>query len=354
MKKSFFTGKTVFITGGTGTWGQEFTRQILQGGRPKEIRIYSRNEYQQTLMRRRFDGHARLVFLIGDVRDKDRLTSTMREADYVIHLAALKHVPVVEENPGEAILTNVIGTENVIGAAIRNDVKKVLFVSSDKAVDPLNFYGITKLAGERVVIAANDTPGARTRFICYRGGNVMGSSGSAIPIFQEQILRHNEVSVTDMAMTRFFMQVGEIVERAIASLAEGIGGEIFIPHMKAASLETLVGTMVKHLGDRKTKIKTVGVRPGEKRHEHLISHHEAPRTRVLRDRWVILPFFPPKALERRYSQYKAAPFDEFRSDTATQFGARELAVLLKREGFLDRTAHGRDHLFFKKHKWYFS
>src|SRR5215510_2754654 len=177
-----FDKKTLLITGGTGSWGQEFTRQLLSETKVKEVRIYSRGEYHQVEMRRAFRHEPRLKFIIGDVRDKERLCFAAKGAHGIIHLAALKHVPVVEEHLWEALQTNTIGSHHVIEAARANEAERVLFVSSDKAVDPLNFYGVTKLAAERLMIAAN-TNGSGTRSITYRAGNVMGSAGSVISVF---------------------------------------------------------------------------------------------------------------------------------------------------------------------------
>jgi len=326
-------GERVLITGGTGSWGQEFTRQLLRSDSVREVRIYSRGEYHQVEMRREFRSESRLKFLIADVRDKERLSYAVRGVDTIIHLAALKHVPVVEEHLWEALRTNTIGTQHVVEVAQTHNVEGVLFVSSDKAVDPLNFYGISKLAAERLVIGAGQD-GSRTRFVVYRAGNVMGSAGSVIPVFQRQLLQHNMLTVTDPKMTRFFTRKGEVVRLAIQSLRRAVGGEIFIPMMKATTLDLLMRVMINALGDDRTRVDRIDVRPGEKVAELLVSRNESSRTHELEETWVVLPFFPSGALRARYEQARRALFDEYSSDNAPRFSYEELEDLLREEGFL--------------------
>ena len=205
-----YEGKTILVTGGTGSWGQELTKKLLAQS-PKEIRIFSRNEFLQVNMKRLFDHHEALKFVIGDVRDYQSVNDAMQNVDYVFHLAALKHVPVCEFQPGEALKTNVSGTENIIRASISNRVKKVIDVSTDKAVEPVNFYGMTKSFGEKLMIRANDNSDS-TRFVCIRGGNVLGTNGSVVPIFKKQILENKDVTLTSKAMTRFFLSVSEAID----------------------------------------------------------------------------------------------------------------------------------------------
>ena len=209
-------GQTILITGGTGSWGQELTAQLLREHKPKAIRIYSRGEHKQVEMRRTFSD-PKIKFYIGDVRDKSRLVLATREVDVVFHLAALKHVPVCEENPWEAVQTNIVGTQNVIEASIANNVKKVVYVSSDKAVDPFNLYGATKSCGEQLIIDANNHH--TTRFVCIRAGNVIGTNGSVIPLFRDQALNGTHLTVTDDRMTRFFMRrkdaIGLLIKKRV-------------------------------------------------------------------------------------------------------------------------------------------
>lgn len=345
-----FDDKVILITGGTGSWGQEVARQILGRTRVKEVRIYSRGEYHQVEMRRAFQNDPRLKFFIGDVRDKDRLCFATRNVDGIVHLAALKHVPVVEEHLWEALQTNTIGSQNVIEAAQRNQAARVLFVSSDKAVEPLNFYGITKLAAERLMIAANQDNGG-TRFITYRAGNVMGSAGSVIPVFQTQLVRENLITITDPKMTRFFGSKYEIIRKALIALRTGVGGETFIPKMKAATLELLSQIMINNLGGPNTRIQRIDIRPGEKYTELMISRHEVERTRGLRSMWVVLPFFPSPPLEEHYKRAKHVAFSEYNSENAVQFAYPELEALLREEGFLSRDVPTHPApLYFKKGK----
>lgn len=347
--------KTVFITGGSGTWGQEFTRQLAETRNVREIRIYSRGEYRQVEMRRALQRYPNVRYIVGDVRDRERLYMTLHNVNVVIHLAALKHVPVVEEHPREALLTNTTGTMNVVDAAIEKGVERVLFVSSDKAVDPLSFYGITKLAAERLVVAASEENHSSTRLIVYRAGNVMGSAGSVIPIFQKQLTQHNSITLTDPTMTRFFLSCHEAVGRALTSLEEGHGSETFVPKMKAATLEMLSAVMIKRLGNAETKVDRISVRPGEKHSELLISRNEAPRTVDLNcERWVILPPFCSNGLVACYSRAPRVPFAQYGSDTALRFTAEELEDLLHTEGFLSPVpAHADGQPYFRKGEWEF-
>jgi UDP-N-acetylglucosamine 4,6-dehydratase/5-epimerase len=345
-------GKSVFITGGTGTWGQEFTRQLLALG-AKRIRIFSRGEYRQVEMRRAFQKHDNISYMIGDVRDATRLNEATRGFDIVVHLAALKHVPVVEENPKEALLTNIIGTQNVIDASIRNGLERCLYVSSDKAVDPLNFYGVSKLAAERMVVMASQDCD-RTRFITYRAGNVMGSAGSVVPIFQETLINHNTIKITDPNMTRFFIAKGEVVRLACEALFSAIGSEIFIPAMKSTTLRMLSEIMIKRLAIGEPKIEYIGIRPGEKIHEQLISRDECGRAKQLGDLWVVLPYFPRAELERHYAAAPSVQFAEYASNTSPRFTEPELECLLESESFLDGpTALNHAPLYFKKNKFEF-
>ncbi len=345
-------GKNVFITGGTGTWGQEFTRQLLAMG-VQRIGIFSRGEYRQVEMRRAFQQHNNISYTIGDVRDATRLNEATRSYDVIVHLAALKHVPVVEENPKEALLTNVIGTQNVIDAAVRNRMERCLYVSSDKAVDPLNFYGVSKLAAERLVVMANQASNG-TRFITYRAGNVMGSAGSVVPIFQETLINHNTIKITDPSMTRFFIAKGDVVRLACEAMISAIGGEIFVPAMKSTTLRMLADIMISRLANGEPNVQYIGIRPGEKIHEQLVSRDECQRTKQVGDLWVVLPYFPRSELAKHYEQSKAVEFAEYGSDTSPQFSAAELESLLESESFLDMpTSMGQSPLYFKKNNYDF-
>lgn len=284
---SFFRDKTIFLTGGTGSWGHELTRRLLKEN-PKEIRIYSRGEHAQVEMAREFND-PRLDFYIGDVRDRDRLVETMRGVDIVFHLAALKHVPVCERHIWEAVQTNIHGTNNVIHAASANNVAVAVDVSTDKAVEPINLYGQTKAVAEKLFVAANSLPG-ETIFACIRAGNVIGTHGSVIPFFIKQIKESNEVTVTDKHMTRFFELEGPVIELLMHVAEAARGGEIFVPKMPSVNIESLAKVMVKNLGNKNTKIREIGTRPGEKVHEILVSESDIARTMEFPAHFVILPY----------------------------------------------------------------
>src|SRR5690348_8012366 len=271
----YIDNKIILVTGGTGSWGHELISQLLalKPG-PKEIRVYSRGEHKQVDMRAQFPSK-KLKFIIGDVRDKNILNFTMKGVDTVFHLAALKHVPVCEDNPWEAVLTNLYGTQNVIEAAIANAVSLVVDVSTDKAVDPYNLYGVTKAAGEKLIVNANKLI-SNTKFVCVRGGNVIGTNGSVIPLFKKQILENNEITVTDLKMTRFLMSTKDAIGLLFQAIQKNDGGEVFVLHMPAATVETVAQAMVNLFGNKRTKIKVIGPRQGEKYHEVLISKNEIP------------------------------------------------------------------------------
>jgi len=267
---------TILITGGTGSWGNELVKQLLQKHNPKEIRIFSRGEHKQVEMKRKFTD-PRIKYYIGDVRDKDRLSVVTRDVDVLFHLAALKHVPVCEENPWEAVQTNIIGLQNVIETSIENKVKKVIDVSTDKAVDPFNLYGVTKACGEKLMVAAN-TSSKDTRFVCVRGGNVLGTNGSVIPLFVEQIKKLNKITVTDERMTRFLMRVEDAIGLVLHATFNSYGGDIFVMKMPGVKIIDLARVMVKRLGNNKTGIDLIGIRPGEKICEVLVSRYEVDHT----------------------------------------------------------------------------
>lgn len=268
-----FEGKTILITGGTGSLGHALTKKLLNSG-VEAIRIFSRNESNQIAMESNFDDK-RLRFFVGDIRDSERLFSALEDVDIVFHAAALKHVPKIEYNPFEGIKTNVIGSQNVIDACVQQNVEKVVAISTDKATSPLNVYGATKTLMEKLFVAANtfSTPEKhRTKFITVRYGNVLGSSGSVVPIFIDQIKNKKKVTITDPQMTRFSITMDEALEFILKATEIGKGSEIFIPKMKAYSIMDIKNVLVELLGD--TGSETIGVRVGEKMHEILINRDE--------------------------------------------------------------------------------
>jgi UDP-N-acetylglucosamine 4,6-dehydratase len=264
--------KKILITGGTGTLGKELTKQLLDSDKYiKKIYIYSRDEYKQSEMKKEFKNHPKLSFFIGDIRDKDRLYRAFNEIDYVIHTAAQKHVPSCEYNPFEAVKTNVIGSANIIDAAIDRKVEKVLAISTDKAVNPINLYGCTKACMEKIFIDGNNYSGDNeTIFSIVRYGNVIGSRGSVIPFFKKIAKEGGKFPLTDNEMTRFWTTVGNAAKFVLDSLEIMEGQEIFIPKLPTLKISDLIKAIKED-----AEIKIVGLRKGEKIHETLISKEES-------------------------------------------------------------------------------
>lgn len=263
-------GLQVLLTGGTGSFGQAFVRRVLAGGLDWTVRVYSRDELKQYEMARAFDRDPRLRFFLGDVRDRERLARAMYGADVVIHAAALKHVPLCEFNPAEAVKTNIQGAQNVVDAAIDAGVGRVVALSTDKAVNPINLYGATKLCAEKIFVHGNVYSGPReTRFSCVRYGNVLGSRGSVIPLFQKQA-RTGVLTVTDLRMTRFWLTLGQAVDFVLGTLRVMRGGEIFVPRIPSMRIVDLARAIAPE-----AVIKEIGMRPGEKLHEVLLTPEEA-------------------------------------------------------------------------------
>ena len=275
-----FKQQTILITGGTGSWGNELVAQLLDKD-PKQIIIYSRGEFAQVTMQRKFNND-KLKFVIGDVRDLEALTDACKGVDIVFHLAALKHIPVCEDYPNEAIKTNLQGTENVIKATIANKVKRVIDVSTDKACVPINLYGITKAAGEKLIIHANGL-GTETAFTVIRGGNVLGSNGSVIPHFIKQIKDYNRITITDKEMTRYFLTLPEAISLLFVAAKSDIPGGIFVMKMPAFKIRDIAWILIRLKGNSHTKTEYMGIRQGEKLHESLVSIYESPNTYVYGD-----------------------------------------------------------------------
>src|SRR3990167_1725504 len=333
--KTQFTKNTILLTGGSGSWGQELTHQLLTNYNPSEIRIYSRGEHKQVEMKRKFQ-NKKIKYYIGDVRDKNRLMLVSKNVDFIIHLAALKHVPVCEENPWEAVKTNIIGTQNVIETALENKVKKVIDVSTDKAVDPYNLYGVTKACGEKLMIAAN-LISDHTKFVCVRGGNVVGTNGSVVPLFIEQIAKLNTLTLTDPKMTRFFLKLPDAIKLVLKATIESIGGEVLVMKMPAAKIVDLADVVINRLGNKKSKTKLIGIRPGEKVHEILVSKYEIPRTYDFGEYFVILPQISLSETKRFYQGKKLlkTSFDEFNSTNTKMLSKKQIEKLLEDEGWFD-------------------
>lgn len=285
--------KVFLVTGGTGSFGKKFTEMILEKYNPKKIIIYSRDEFKQDLMRKEFslkypNKINKLRFFIGDVRDKDRLCRAFSGVDYVIHAAAMKQVPACEYNPFEAIKTNIHGAQNVIDAALDNGVKKVVALSTDKAVNPINLYGGTKLVSDKLFIAANAYSGeSGTIFSVVRYGNVAGSRGSVIPFFKDLIDNGcNELPITDYRMTRFWITLKQGVELVFKALEESKGGETYISKIPSFKIIDLAKAMMEDV-----KLKEVGIREGEKLHEVMITRDDSRTTYEYERHYIIYPHF---------------------------------------------------------------
>jgi UDP-N-acetylglucosamine 4,6-dehydratase len=276
--------KVVLITGGTGSFGKKFTEIMLREYHPRKIIIYSRDELKQHQMRMSGFDHPSLRYFIGDVRDRDRLRRALHGVNIVVHAAALKQVPACEYNPMEAIKTNILGTSNVVEAALDAGVEKVLALSTDKAVNPVNLYGATKLAAEKLVIQSNAyAAGTATRFSCVRYGNVVGSRGSVVPIFLRQ-RSSGKLTITDERMTRFWISLEQGVRFVISCIQQMEGGEVFVPKIPSMRVMDLARAIAPQ-----AQIEIIGIRPGEKIHEVLISEDEARHTVELEKMFVIQP-----------------------------------------------------------------
>lgn len=301
-----FENQVIFITGGTGSLGQCLTKKLLTE-KIKEIRIFSRNEALQVKMSREINDE-RVKFIIGDICDEKRLIKTMKGSDYVFHLAALKHVPICEVQPEEAININVIGTMKVIHASIINKVKKVVAMSSDKAVNPCNVYGMTKALEEKLIIIANKMSNI-TKFACVRSGNLMGSNGSVIPLFIEQLKEGKDISITDKNMTRYFVTSDEVVELLLDVAEISQGGEIFFINMASLNILKLVEVLHKYYGNKVLKINYIGIRPGEKLDEEIISVDEQPNTFKLDNKYyMVIPNVIRDYSGDKFCNYSKADF----------------------------------------------
>ena len=280
-----FNNKSILITGGTGSFGKECAKMLLGHYKPKRLIVYSRDELKQFEMEKVFPDDC-MRYFIGDVRDRDRLMQAMNGVDYVIHAAALKQVPAAEYNPMECIKTNIHGAENVIHAALEKNVKQVIALSTDKAANPINLYGATKLCSDKLFVAANNIVGeGRTRFSVVRYGNVVGSRGSVVPLFKKLITDHSDhLPVTDASMTRFWITLQQGVDFVLKNFYRMHGGELFVPKIPSIKVVDLARAMAPEL-----RHKIIGVRPGEKMHEILCPADDSHLTLEFDDHFVIMP-----------------------------------------------------------------
>jgi len=321
--------KVILITGGTGSFGNRFVERIVTKHNPAKVIVYSRDEFKQYRMREKFSGHlGKLRFFLGDVRDKARLYRAFDGVDYVVHAAALKQVPALEYNPTEAVNTNVVGADNIVDAAIDRGVKKVIALSTDKAVNPINLYGATKLVAEKIFIAANAYAGGKVRFSGVRYGNVMGSRGSVIPLFMRfKNERVKAFPITDKRMTRFWITLDQSVDLVIKALDVAVGGEVFVPKIPSMKILDLARAIEPECTFRYT-----GIRPGEKLHESLVSYDEARNVRIFDGLYIIMPQFSENnAVRMKYEGCPLVPEGfVFRSDVNDQWLSRDdLRTMIK-------------------------
>jgi UDP-N-acetylglucosamine 4,6-dehydratase len=283
--ETVFNDKTILVTGGTGSFGRQFVKTVLANFRPRRLIVYSRDELKQYEMSQEIE-HPAMRFFLGDVRDADRLKTALRDVDCVVHAAALKQVPAAEYNPMECIKTNIHGAENVIGAAVDAGVEKVIALSTDKAVNPVNLYGATKLASDKLFVAANNMAGSTpTRFAVVRYGNVVGSRGSVTPLFRKLAKEGaREIPITDPRMTRFWITLEQGVQFVLKSFERMQGGELFVSKIPSMRILDLAEALAPGIPTR-----VVGIRPGEKIHELMCGRDDARLVREFRDHFVITP-----------------------------------------------------------------
>ncbi len=321
--------KTILVTGGTGSFGKKFTEILFKRYKPKKVIILSRDEYKQSEMAKVFPGEKYPIrFFLGDVRDKYRLFRAFEKVDYVVHAAALKQVPALEYNPTEAVKTNVDGADNIVDAAIDAGVEKVVALSTDKAVNPINLYGATKLVAEKIFVSANAYAGKTVKFSVVRYGNVVGSRGSVIPLFLNfKKGGIKQFSITDERMSRFWITLEQSVDLVIKALEESAGGEIFVPKIPSMKIVDLARAI-----DPECTFKIIGIRPGEKIHEVLISEDEARKVKVFDGIFVILPqFFESPEVHEKYRKYPKVPEGfSYRSDKNQEWlTVKDLKKILK-------------------------
>lgn len=331
MNESHYSNKSILITGGTGSFGKEFVKNIIDSGAiPKRLIIFSRDELKQFEMAQTFSEseYPFIRYFIGDVRDKQRLSFALEGVDYVVHAAALKQVPAAEYNPFECIKTNVLGAQNLIEASMENNVEKICALSTDKAASPINLYGATKLCSDKLFVASNNTKGARNYSASVvRYGNVMGSRGSVIPFFLKQS-KEKKLTITDERMTRFNITLSDGVKMVNWAIENSLGGEIFVPKIPSYNIMDLASAV-----SQDSKKEIIGIRPGEKLHEEMISVSDAQNTVDLGSYYAILPGF--ESIKKEYSEkYKDLKFvdDNFSYNSGTNpefLSIDELKKLLK-------------------------
>jgi UDP-glucose 4-epimerase len=336
-----FNNKTLLITGGTGSFGNAVLRRFL-GSDLREIRIFSRDEKKQDDMRKRY-GSAKLKFYIGDVRDSRAVAAAMRGVDYCFHAAALKQVPSCEFHPMEAVRTNVLGTENVLDAAIAAGVRRVICLSTDKAVYPINAMGISKAMMEKVMVASSrNLEGTATIISGTRYGNVMASRGSVIPLFVEQVQAGKPITITDPLMTRFMMTLDDAVELVLYAFKHGNNGDIFVQKAPAATVEVLVRALLGLLGKPDHEVRVIGTRHGEKLYEALLSREERASAEDLGEYFRV----PPDGRDLNYGKFveqgeaRISSSDDYNSHNTTRLDVAAMKALLLKLDFMQRISRG--------------
>ncbi|WP_340598664.1 polysaccharide biosynthesis protein [Priestia megaterium] len=331
----FFNNKKVLIIGGTGTIGQSLLTYILKEN-PSTISIFSRDEYKQFKLKSEKGNHNdKIRYIIGDIRNYSCVYSAMEGMDYVFHVAAMKHVTFCEENPYEAALTNIVGTQNVIKAAIAQKIKKVVFTSSDKAISPTNSYGATKLIAERLISSSELFKGSsNTIFSCVRFGNVMGSRGSVIPLFVNQIRKNKKITLTDSSTSRFMMTLEQATKLTVEAMKVSTGGEIFILKMPVILLKDLAYVVMKEASRKynilfeEIEIEEIGLRPGEKRYEELMTYEESISALELPNMFII----PQNPAENKdYKNIKKAQIGNYQSDKQNPISMLEIQKIIQSE-----------------------
>ena len=338
---SVYAGKKILVTGGAGSIGSEVVRQLIKHN-PKEIRIFGRGEERLAALRKELKDNANVIFFVGDIRDESRLEEAMAGADIVFHAAAMKHVDICEYNPREAIKTNVLGTDNVITYALKNNVERAILISTDKATEPTNTMGATKMLAERLMAEADAfrAKGKRTIFCATRFGNVLGSAGSILPLFEKSIKEKKEIPVTDEEMTRFVMTIPEAAGLVLEAGRIAKGGETFVLKMKSLRLRDLISVIIdivcRKYGYKTSDIKKniIGLRPGEKIHEGLISETECPRTLETDSFYIIISPLNPKKADYSGIGAKKAEVTAYNSNGIKLLTRDEIRHLIEKEGLL--------------------
>jgi UDP-N-acetylglucosamine 4,6-dehydratase/5-epimerase len=336
-----FNDRTLLITGGTGSFGNAVLRRFIDSDL-REIRIFSRDEKKQDDMRKLFS-HSKVKFYIGDVRDSSSVSSAMKGVDYVFHAAALKQVPSCEFYPMEAVRTNVLGTENVLQAAISAGVKRVICLSTDKAVYPINAMGISKAMMEKIMVAASRNLGTETVICGTRYGNVMASRGSVIPLFVDQVLNNRPITVTDPAMTRFMMTLDDAVELVLYAFEHGNNGDIFVQKAPAATVDVLIKAILDLMDKRDHDVREIGTRHGEKLYEALLSREECVAADDLGDYFRVPADVRDLNYEKYYEQGEAKISDaeDYNSHNTHRLTVEEMKALLLKLPFMQKIAHGK-------------